>query len=482
MVGLFWSANKMIEQTFNEIKQILSREFPELVNSLNPPATEEEIKKTEEIIGLSFPDDLKILYLMHNGQKGYSGLFFGLCFIDLETMVQEWQSWHDVGQDDLDSLDTNIISIPYHWIKEKYVNNHCIAISKDGGGNNIVIDLAPDESGISGQVTNYGRDEDIRYVIAPSVSTFFDFILTQVKSGNFTTIDYDEHKIFSLKEPENTHFHDALKHFDLPHGLEFSTHITTPEESMPFVDWYNQLDPNWQDIIKKNTKISDGFSSIHKCYELNLMGSEVSDLTPISKFVSLRKLILTGLPIKDISPLQGLKYLKSLYVGKTKVLDLAPIQALHDLVYLSLNDTNIDNIDELLALNKLKELNLEGTNIGNLDAVSQMENLHFLSLQWNKSITDLSPLANVKNLKRLNIADTKVSDISFSEHLNNLQELTVYNTKVTDFKSISTAKSLKFVTCSIEDFYKIKEVLPYKIRFAIAGEMSEKHRQDWESY
>lgn len=44
--------------------------FPGLITDLNPGCRQADVHRMEEKMGISFPDDLKQLYLMNNGQKG----------------------------------------------------------------------------------------------------------------------------------------------------------------------------------------------------------------------------------------------------------------------------------------------------------------------------------------------------------------------------------------------------------------------------
>ncbi|TKH08610.1 SMI1/KNR4 family protein, partial [Bacillus wiedmannii] len=136
---------------------------------LNAPATIEEIQYAESEMGIAFPDELRNLYLAHNGEdKSGPGLFFGLPFLSLDEVLDEWRIWKRIEEDDFFNFDA--FSIPTEYIKERYVNHNWIPISKDYGGNNLGIDVDPDEKGKVGQVINFGRDEEVKYVIANRIS------------------------------------------------------------------------------------------------------------------------------------------------------------------------------------------------------------------------------------------------------------------------------------------------------------------------
>ena len=234
----------MIGNTLTAINALLANEYPELNASLNPPATEADISRLETTTGLTLPEDLKQLYRLHNGESGHAGLFFGLPFISIDEALAEWTVWENLAGSTA-SLDTSIISVPANHIKEQYINTRYLPISKDYGGNNIGIDLDPGPDGISGQVINFGRDEDTRFVIAPSLAGFMEFILHHVKNGNYTfEINGDEEdnepRNFLMKEPANSHFLDTLKSLQLPFGNETPAAAANNED---YDAWFAALDP-----------------------------------------------------------------------------------------------------------------------------------------------------------------------------------------------------------------------------------------------
>ncbi|WP_315822649.1 SMI1/KNR4 family protein [Paraflavitalea speifideaquila] len=60
---------------------------------------------------------------------------------------------------------------------------HWIPIFCDHSGNFAGIDLDPDTKGIKGQVINFGRDESLKFQIAPNLTAFLVFIRKRIESG-----------------------------------------------------------------------------------------------------------------------------------------------------------------------------------------------------------------------------------------------------------------------------------------------------------
>ncbi|MCF5826621.1 beta-1 3-glucan biosynthesis protein, partial [Pseudomonas syringae] len=65
--------------------------------------------------------------------------------------------------------------------------------------------------GTSGQVINFGRDEDERFVVALSLETFVEWLVCQLESGNALIRDEDDGgRSLNIREPESYNFLDSL--------------------------------------------------------------------------------------------------------------------------------------------------------------------------------------------------------------------------------------------------------------------------------
>ncbi len=60
----------MIASLLSQITSLLATEFPELKTSLNGPATDDRIQWAEQLTGRPWPEDLKELYRLHDGESG----------------------------------------------------------------------------------------------------------------------------------------------------------------------------------------------------------------------------------------------------------------------------------------------------------------------------------------------------------------------------------------------------------------------------
>lgn len=459
----------MIGNTLDTIKSLLANEYPELNASLNPPATEADISRLEITTGLVLPDELKQLYRLHNGESGNAGLFFGLPFINIDEALAEWKAWESLSSSTA-SIDSSIISVPANHIKEQYVNTRYIPISKDYGGNNIGIDLDPGPDGVSGQVINFGRDEDTRFVIAPSLAGFMEFILHHVKNGNYAfEINGDEEdeepRSFLMKEPANGHFLDTLKSLQLPFGSEPPAAAANEED---YDAWFAALDATWQNVIDAG----QSFAALAGIKTLNLIKKNITHLQPLARFTGLRELLLSANPVEDISPLSALLSLNKLYISKTNVRDISPLAQLKELKQLSMSGAPVASLEVLQQLPKLKALNIEKTEVADLAQVVALRQLTELDMA-GKQFPSFTELRNLKQLVKLNLSNTNVPDITFLSGLTKLSELQLCEAPVADFSPLLQMDKLAYLTLGMQDFKQIIDRLRPGISITICGETTE---------
>jgi cell wall assembly regulator SMI1 len=163
---------------------------PEFLEDLAPGCSEAALAETEALLGTVLPEDFKELYRRHDGQmmKYCWGLFYGIQFISLSKVRQEWLCWKAVIKDGLDDS-PSFESAQSGAVKDLYASLRWIPFGIDSGGNSIGVDLDPGPSGTCGQVINFGRDEYEKFVLARSMSEFLDWFADQLESGNFLIQD-----------------------------------------------------------------------------------------------------------------------------------------------------------------------------------------------------------------------------------------------------------------------------------------------------
>ncbi|KAK7049325.1 Meiotic Sister-Chromatid recombination aldehyde dehydrogenase [Paramarasmius palmivorus] len=164
-----------LEHTWNRLKLWLSREYPELGDTLNYGILPQDLAQIEMQFGFALPAVIRESYLQVDGQEAESsagcseGLFFGLTLLPLEEVLDEWRFWREVDEDPMTGANTQLRqsmqSIPPGWIRREYSQRGWIPLIADKAGNYVGVDLNPGESGAAGQVIVFGRDFDTKVVL-----------------------------------------------------------------------------------------------------------------------------------------------------------------------------------------------------------------------------------------------------------------------------------------------------------------------------
>ena len=167
-------------------------------------------------------------------------------------------------------------------------------------------------------------------------------------------------------------------------------------------------DPN-QAFEEAERRIAQEAAEKTGALNLSVQGLErVPDLQSVKH---IEWLDLDGTEVSDLSPLSTLESLQSLDLDNTQVSDLSPLSALESLQSLHLNDTQVSDLSPLSTLESLQSLHLNDTQVSDLSPLSTLESLQSLSL-WSSKVSDLSPLSDLTNLQSLDLDDTQVSDLS----------------------------------------------------------------------
>ncbi|AVK84489.1 SMI1/KNR4 family protein [Lysinibacillus sp. B2A1] len=505
----------MIKLTMEKLKIHLDQLFSPF---LNPPASEEEIQKVEKEMGIKFPDDIRALYLMHNGEtEDGPGLFFGLPFLSLNDVLQEWHVWEQLEEEF--AMEGSSYSVPTGYIKERYINRSWIPISKDFGGNNIGIDVDPDEKGRIGQVINFGRDEEVKYVIATQLSDFLEFITETILQGNYQIEQEEDYLYWNYND--STHFLDALKSLELP-VLKPISHISKADTSK----WTQDLDSLWKEIIQEDYSNPENFIKSKQLYligkklthiqplqfctevkELILTSNQLTDITPLNNMLSLKKLYLIKNPLSDLTPLANLEHLQELNINYTKVFDIAPLVSMPRLKNLEMDQTDIYDFSILQQCQALESLSVSIVNKEQLKQIAQIKTLKQLDIHQLENIEedDLLQLAHLNNLQIITFEKCylKNLDCFSSNHqlreiilknavledgtvigaLKNLKSLKLEGSTVENLEVIAKSSSLKKFTGSFEQFYYLKDLFHQAIDFStIVGGMTAEEQKVWHQY
>ena len=184
--------------------------------AFNAPATDAQLDAFERLLGIPLPNAYRQLYRWHDGEEGDRwGHIYGLPLLSLRQSGSEWTAWNKV----LASFGGNRYMIPgAGWpqgaVDPAYINPRWIPLTDDGSGNHIGLDFDPWSGGRVGQVILYGRDEDVKAVLAPSIGAFLGWIADLLEGGNFRldAVPGEQRlRLFRLKSPPSDGFHDGAR-------------------------------------------------------------------------------------------------------------------------------------------------------------------------------------------------------------------------------------------------------------------------------
>ena len=96
---------------------------------------------------------------------------------------------------------------------------------------------------------------------------------------------------------------------------------------------------------------------------------------------------------------------------------------------ISLYGTQVSDLTPLAGLKNLRDLDLNETKVSDLSPLAGLKQLRWLHLDGTK-VNNLSPLALLKNLEILTLDGTEVRDLSPLEGMKNLEVLILKNTQI----------------------------------------------------
>ncbi len=182
----------------------------------NSPATDAQIDEFGRLVGLQLPRSYRALYRWHDGEEDDRwGHIYGLPLVSLRRAASDWVQWNK----SLAALGGNPYMFPSaSWpqgaVDPAYINRFRIPLTQDGSSNHIGLDFDPWPGGRVGQVIIYGRDEDVKAVLAPSLGAFLSWIADLLEGGNFRldAVPSEQRlRLFRLKSPSSDGFHDGAR-------------------------------------------------------------------------------------------------------------------------------------------------------------------------------------------------------------------------------------------------------------------------------
>ncbi len=200
-----------LAKAFETIKQWSEKNLPDA--AFNPPATREEINWLAENIEPRLPDDLVTFLQIANGERWNSaGVIGNWRLLEIKFIQDEWGFMAKMAQDGSFGQNTGDAD-PSPYIKNYWWNPQWIPIVTSGSGHFFCLDTDPPEPDRFGQVILFLHDDESRYLVASSLTAWFERIARDLESGLYK-FDPDEGQLngeaFMWSSLEGKHLYSSI--------------------------------------------------------------------------------------------------------------------------------------------------------------------------------------------------------------------------------------------------------------------------------
>lgn len=177
---------------------------------------------------------------------------------------------------------------------------------------------------------------------------------------------------------------------------------------------------------------------------LNIQGCPLSDISALSTAIHLKDLNLSGSSVHDLTPLSKLSSsLKVLRLNETDITDISPLSQLTSLWFLEIKacqrlvhlvKNSLPPQIESFDMSHNNQIFLEN-NITAMDhynplvCIGSLAGLRYLNLSSNSCLEEISPILNLKHLRTLLLDNTGIRNVSPLVNCTSLRKLSLQRTR-----------------------------------------------------
>lgn len=179
-----------MDQNWQRLETWFAEFLPEMNRDLNGGCDHTAFTELEKEIGVQLPQSFKDFYSAHDGQRAtdYMGLFYGASLLPLSKILEQWRIWASIIAEygpeqmkiDFDQYQTSLMPAK---VKAMYANNKWVPFAVIWDCNYLGLDFDPGPTGKSGQMINFGREEEQKSVLADSFAEFVERYISELESG-----------------------------------------------------------------------------------------------------------------------------------------------------------------------------------------------------------------------------------------------------------------------------------------------------------
>lgn len=254
--------------------------------------------------------------------------------------------------------------------------------------------------------------------------------------------------------------------------------INTCEHSARWYSW-NRSTSRLVKALAKVAKTDDCkliFERISERQSIALDSFGLSDISLLAVFRNVRELSLTWNNIEDLSPLRELTELRSLNLMRNNIKDISPLQNLENITELNVSGFPAFVNHMLPVLGEIAEaLGLNGNDIHDLSALANMKSLRKIDAMYN-DVENIDPIRNLPVLEYVNLSSNSIRTMKdFSSKT--LRELYLRDNPLEEVNFIVGNPNLRVVDLAETD---VSDVSPCS-RLPLLERISLSRRNDDES-
>lgn len=255
---------KQVRALWDEILDIMDENIKGFsVESLESGVRLLKIQEVEKEMEITFPKELKALYLANNGTLGL-GSILGFELMPIEDLITEWKQNKKTIETKIE-----IKSNPEGAIRLKSQDNNWIPFAFNNSHTYLAIDLNPDINGNVGQIINIGNGEgnDVKYVLAENLEELLKKSI-MIYECNGLSIDED-FEVAEGTEEENEnlikfmdkHLFDIVEYYKMSKAL-FEDDRDTLYNNKEYDDYqdedgYSSFDDEDEDDLYSESSFED---------------------------------------------------------------------------------------------------------------------------------------------------------------------------------------------------------------------------------
>jgi cell wall assembly regulator SMI1 len=162
--------------------------------SLNAPGTifetegasDDEISNTEKVLGITFPEDVRETFRIHNGTILDPALFENRNLLSLANVIAHWQGMCGFMKEGLFS---DSVAHPKGPIQPVWWNVKWIPLMDDANGDYLCLDMDPLPGGLVGQFISFESDLGPQSVLRNSFREWLSNFADDLEAGLFGLSD-----------------------------------------------------------------------------------------------------------------------------------------------------------------------------------------------------------------------------------------------------------------------------------------------------